>query len=346
MSKTNVCTAVALLLWLASGTGVRAQAPLKDAPKATAKERAKAFFARAESNYRLEEFKKALADYKAALKLHHHPNILFNIAQCYRRMKAPDKALFFYKLFLADWARLKPGTRPSNHVEVEGHVKRLEIEIKVRETKRAQDERDKKRFAAERLALERAKLALLAKQRTTTARPDKKKGPALLRIDGLDAVLARVLVDGQHKATTPITTPIVVEPGILKVQIRARGYRTWEKQVQVGPGGEAILRVKLDRESRSSFWLGSTIAAGVLAAAAEALAIVFTVQAKDHYEGTPNYQSDRNLAIGGHVAAGVLGAYAAMSLVFYLRSGRTDDRLRAMLAPTSGGVVAAAVVRF
>lgn len=345
MSKANACIAVICLLLWASGTAARAQAPLKDGPKATAKERAKAFFARAESNYRLEEFKKALADYKAALELHHHPNILFNIAQCYRRLKVLDKALFFYKLFLADWARLKPGTKPSNHLEVEGHIQRLEREIALREAKRARDERERKRLAAEQRALQRAKLALLAKQQGGTSRP-RKKGPALLRIDGLDTVLARVLVDGQHKATTPISTPIVVEPGILRVQIRARGYRTWEKQVQVGPGAEATLRVQLDRVGRSGFWLGSTIAAGVLAAGAEALAIVFTTRARDHYEGTANFDSARNVAIGGHVAAGVLGAYAVTSLVLYLRSGRADDRLKAAVAPTRGGLMAAARLRF
>lgn len=79
---------------------------------------AKKEFDHAEVQYRLGNFEPALAHYKEALKLARRPSIVFNIAQCYRFLEQPKKAIFFYELYLSEWKRTYPDTPPPNRDEV------------------------------------------------------------------------------------------------------------------------------------------------------------------------------------------------------------------------------------
>lgn len=79
---------------------------------------AKKAFKRAEVQYRLGNFEEALGHYKAALKLARRPSLVFNIAQCYRFLEQPKKAIFFYQLYLSEWKRTHPRTPPPNRDEV------------------------------------------------------------------------------------------------------------------------------------------------------------------------------------------------------------------------------------
>ncbi len=102
------------------------------APRAQAADenlnKAKVLFKRADIDYRSAEFKKALSGYVAALQLAPRPSIIFNIAQCHRQLHNHQRALFYYRLYLSDWARENP-TAP-HRVEVKGHISRLEELVK------------------------------------------------------------------------------------------------------------------------------------------------------------------------------------------------------------------------
>ncbi len=101
------------------------------APSAEAQ--AKELFFQGNTQYKLSNFEKALDLFRRSLALVSRPNTVFNIAQCYRNLKNAEKALFYYKLYLSEWERFKPGTAPPNAGEVKGHITGLEAEIKAAE---------------------------------------------------------------------------------------------------------------------------------------------------------------------------------------------------------------------
>ena len=323
-TKTLCAALVVALSLIAAASGAEPATQ----PSATAGARlARDLFQRAELHYRLREFRKALVDYQAVLKLRHHPNILFNIAQCFRQLDQPDKALFFYKLFIADWGRVRPGTLPPNNAEVQEQIGRLEEKIRAREELRRRE------HARERPRGDRG----------APAGPPK----SYLALEGLELVMARVLVDGEHRAMTPIKRPLVVKPGRLRITVEADGYLPWSRYVTVKPGQEATVRVALRaRPRRSRLWLAGTIASLALASGAEALAIVFARRANEHYRGTPPFEQDRTVSIAGHAAAGAFAALGVASLVLYLRSGRVEQPAAAALVPQTGGVAAVGRVVF
>ncbi|MBU1238838.1 PEGA domain-containing protein [Myxococcota bacterium] len=63
--------------------------------------KAKEFYDKAEKAYDKSEFSKALKLYEKAFDLSQKYEMYFNIAQCHRYLKNYDKAVFFYKRFLA-----------------------------------------------------------------------------------------------------------------------------------------------------------------------------------------------------------------------------------------------------
>jgi hypothetical protein len=62
---------------------------------------ARAQFQRAESSFNLGKFEEALAAYEAAYKAKPLSGFLFNIAQCQRNLGHHERALFFYRRYLA-----------------------------------------------------------------------------------------------------------------------------------------------------------------------------------------------------------------------------------------------------
>lgn len=91
-------------------------------------------FAQAEVAYRLGQFQEALTHYQAAYAASLRPELLFNIAQCYRQQRDPEKALFYYQLYLSDWERANPGKDVPYRAEVDGHIAAMKVAI---EEKRA-----------------------------------------------------------------------------------------------------------------------------------------------------------------------------------------------------------------
>jgi tetratricopeptide (TPR) repeat protein len=66
-----------------------------------AKAAARAHFKRAEAAFNLGKFEDALAAYQAAYETKPLPGFLFNIAQCHRNLGNHERALFFYRRYLA-----------------------------------------------------------------------------------------------------------------------------------------------------------------------------------------------------------------------------------------------------
>jgi len=184
------------------------------APSEEAKRRAKELFQRAETEYRQGNFTEALADYQATLKLRHHPSIIFNIAQCHRQLKNAERALFFYKLFLADWERVHPGARPPNEAEVLEHVKLLEAELRAAELR-------------------------------ARAKPAPQSGGELL-LKGVPSG-AQVLVDGVLRGQGPITAPIAVAAGKRLVRVEQPGFEGWSRTITIAAARRAGAKVRLLR---------------------------------------------------------------------------------------------------
>lgn len=120
--------------------------------------RAKALIRSGDTNYRLAKFKEALTDYSAALALRNHLAIVFNIAQCHRQLQDHKKAIFYYKLYLSDWERKKPGTKPPYEEEVNGHVAAMTKLLQQQQATEA--ERKRKQDEAERLRKARTRARL------------------------------------------------------------------------------------------------------------------------------------------------------------------------------------------
>jgi tetratricopeptide (TPR) repeat protein len=88
-----------------SGTPARSAAPVsksssRAAPTRNEKE-ARAHFQRAEKSFSVGRFREALASYEAAYKALPLPAFVFNIAQCHRNLGQPERAVFFYRRYLA-----------------------------------------------------------------------------------------------------------------------------------------------------------------------------------------------------------------------------------------------------
>jgi tetratricopeptide (TPR) repeat protein len=87
---------------------------------ASPEELARRHHARGTSLYNLGQFEEAISEYRRGYEQKADPVFLYNIAQAYRQLGAPDKALFFYRRYLS--------TAPdsSNRRQVEATIKELE----------------------------------------------------------------------------------------------------------------------------------------------------------------------------------------------------------------------------
>ncbi len=72
------------------------------ASQAERKALARKLFEKGELHYQQGDFKRALGFYLEAQKAYRAPAFIFNIAQCHRLLGNYSKALFFYRLFLAE----------------------------------------------------------------------------------------------------------------------------------------------------------------------------------------------------------------------------------------------------
>lgn len=126
---------------------------------------ARAWFVRAETHYRMGDFTKALNLYRSVYKLSSRPHLLFNVAQCYRQLvkrgreggglNNMEQAVFYYRLYLADWKRAFNGASPGNAAEVQRHIKTLSAAItRLKEKQRLRRQQEARRQEQERLRRE------------------------------------------------------------------------------------------------------------------------------------------------------------------------------------------------
>jgi hypothetical protein len=226
-----------------------------------------------------------LGEYRAALKLVHRVSLILNIAQCYRQLRQTERALFYYRLYLSDAERLSPGQVPPYADEVQGHIRELSALLR-REQQRQQQ--------AEEGASGQLWLA------------DLPRGSWLE-------------VDGTRLGEVPLDQPLTLSGGLHRVRAGRFGFSTWSASLQVRAGGSAVEQVRLER---SRLWLIGGVSAAALAAGAEIAAVVLTLEAREQYQGTPEWESRRNGALAGHVLAGTLAAAAVACLVVHWHLGR------------------------
>jgi tetratricopeptide (TPR) repeat protein len=72
---------------------------------------ARAHFDRGRSYFEVEDYRKAIVEFKAAQVEKPDPAFLYNIAECHRRLGEPSEALLFYRRFL-ETAPAGDKTRP------------------------------------------------------------------------------------------------------------------------------------------------------------------------------------------------------------------------------------------
>jgi len=88
--RLYVCLGV-LLLVPSGAFGAQTEAEKESA--------ARSRFVEATKQYNLGQFDQALRAYKAVYELKPHPGLLFNIAQCYRRLEDFSSAAFYYRRY-------------------------------------------------------------------------------------------------------------------------------------------------------------------------------------------------------------------------------------------------------
>ena len=129
-------------------------------PSSEDRKLAKQLYAQAEKKYRLGEFSAAVDAYKRAYALAQIPALALNVAQCYRQLGKAKKALFYYKLYLADWARDNAAVKTPYEEEVNQRIVELEHVLK-------KEQQDRLRLAATQPATRPAAMPPVASRPST-----------------------------------------------------------------------------------------------------------------------------------------------------------------------------------
>lgn len=101
----------------------------QETPSENNVEKAKEFFTKGSTEYKLGNFEIALEHFKTAFRYANRPSILFNIAQSCRMLNRRREAMFYYNLYLTEWEKHNPKKPPPNQEEVLLHVDQLKQEI-------------------------------------------------------------------------------------------------------------------------------------------------------------------------------------------------------------------------
>lgn len=295
---------------------------------------ARKLFRQAESAYRLGAYNQALEKFQGALELARRPSILLNIAQCHRHLGHADKALRFYRQYLSEWERFRPGIEAPYRTEVEGHI------AKLTEQRR-----------------EHGGAVVVGSAAGSGSEPGGPESiaravePAKLRLEGVLAG-AEVTINGElTQRAQGGAIRLRLEPGEHLLVVSLSGYEPWQKELVLEPGENAHYLVPMTeaKPAGSTAWLVTGICTTTLAVAAEALAIVSTVLANDSFKGSKKFNSYKAMAITGHVLAGAFLVTSGISWYLYYRSTRQrpeQPRAAFGVVPRAGGFAAAVRLRF
>lgn len=266
------------------------------APSVADKTRAKALIKSGDVNYRLFKFDQALTDYQQAYHLSQHPAIAFNIAQAYRQLKNYEKASFYYKLFLADWAKRFPDKPPPYEAEVKGHIERLTRLI----------------------------AAAAARKAEVSVKPAPKKIElAKLELEGLRPG-ARVMVDGKERKGGP---ELALAPGQRRLRVELDGFHPWEQTLSLRAGALITRPVEMQVVDRRTLWLSSSAGLSAVAAGFLTMGIYFNVRHDNFMLGTPEADDNKRLSVIGYAVAGGVAAVAIASWTLYWLHRRKVLRL-------------------
>ena len=100
------------------------------ADDATARQEARAHYAKGTSAFDLGQYEVAIAEYEAAYKAFNEPTLLYNLGQAHRLARHLTQALHFYRVFLVK----VPDA--SNRAEVEAKIKALEAALELEQKTR------------------------------------------------------------------------------------------------------------------------------------------------------------------------------------------------------------------
>jgi tetratricopeptide (TPR) repeat protein len=131
---------------------------------------ARARFAEATKQYNLGQFDQALQEYKAVYELKPHPGLLFNIAQCYRRLEDYGAAAFYYRRYRDEAHLAGADAQLVNGLIAEVEAKQAKLEERERELEIT---RAATKLAADQAALKAAteKLAAQSSQNPVALAP-------------------------------------------------------------------------------------------------------------------------------------------------------------------------------
>lgn len=90
---------------------------------------ARAHFEAGREHHQLGRFERAIEEYEAAYRLVPLPDLLFNIGQCHRNLKNPERAIFFFERFLQERPEAKDAELVRKLIaELEGELARRKAE--------------------------------------------------------------------------------------------------------------------------------------------------------------------------------------------------------------------------
>ncbi len=99
--------------------GIVALATPARAQPVTPEESARAHHEQGRLQFSLGRYETAISEYRKAYELRADPSFLFDIAEAYRSLGAPERAVFFYRRYL------NAHPNPPNRPEVEAQIERL-----------------------------------------------------------------------------------------------------------------------------------------------------------------------------------------------------------------------------
>jgi tetratricopeptide (TPR) repeat protein len=114
VSKIGLMTGLMVLL---------AQAASAQAQPVTPEESARAHHEQGRLQFSLGRYETAISEFRKAYELRADPSFLFDIAEAYRSLGAPDRAVFFYRRYLTTHPN------PPNRPEVEAQIALIEPTI-------------------------------------------------------------------------------------------------------------------------------------------------------------------------------------------------------------------------
>jgi tetratricopeptide (TPR) repeat protein len=304
-------------------------------PRLDARElEARRLFTRANEALSAGRRHEALALFLRSLALTRRPSTILNIAQCYRLLDFPERALRYYRRYLGSHA--DSTARTPYKAEVRVHIGRLQVQrgllVRAREHQRDGDHRSAVRWLE--LARQRTRwpgLELLLARSQEALRDEAGALAAARRaLAGYERHLRRWREAGIERAPRHVQEGADAARQLVRRLERARQ-----------PRKPSTLPLRTEGSKGTRGWLVGAVVAGGLALAAEVLALVYYQRAEQLYTNDPTFETYRSVVLGLHVTAGVLALVSGTSIALHFTLARPEAS-----GGGARGAVVTATVRF